>query len=144
MRWHYRSAAALVVLLLALPGCSRHHAPLANELSAYTDRGDGCPQVVSAISYADTSLKPLGQEQYQTWDEVVRGKLAAVDGTIDLEVRDFPNKDILRQAQTVGRLGAKAAAPGVTGAPRVRALREYRREAAQLVIDCAPYVDSKG
>jgi hypothetical protein len=137
------SAAALIVVAACLSGCSGSHpAPLAKELSGYTDPGDGCPQAVSAISYADSSLKPLGQEQFQTWDEVVRGKLAAVDGTIDLEVKDFPSKAILRQARTVGRLGARAAAADVTGAARVKALRQYRREAAQLVLDCAPYVDT--
>jgi hypothetical protein len=96
---------------------------------------------MSAISYADDVLKPAGQEPYQAFDDVVRSRIAAVDGTIALEVRDFPSDDVLDQARAVGKIAVRTAAADTKGAERVRALREYRREAAQLVIDCAPYVD---
>jgi len=135
--------ALLTAALLAVSGCSGDdEAPLAKELSGYTDPGDGCAQVMSAISYADDSLKALGQERYQTFDEVVRSRLAAVAGTIALEVRDFPDDDVLEQARTVAEIAERAAAAATKPADRVGALREYRREAAQLVIDCGPYVDS--
>ena len=134
-------AVLAVAFLLALGACSDDDGPLAEELSRYTDPGDGCAQVMSAISYADDALKPAGQEQYQPFDEVVRSRLAAVDGTIALEVRDFPSDDVLDQARTVGKIADRTAAAATQGAERVRSLREYRREAAQLIIDCAPYVD---
>ena len=130
----------MVVLLAS--ACTDEDAPLADELSGYTDAGDGCAQVVSAIAYADSVLKPLGQEPYQDWDESVRSRLAAVDGTIALEVRDMPDDDVLDQARRVGELADRTAAARTTGAERVRSLREYRREAAQLVLDCGPYVDT--
>jgi hypothetical protein len=137
-----RSWAVVGALLLALTtACSDGEGPLAKELSGYTDPGDGCAQVMSAISYADDSLKPLGQEHYQTFDDVVRSRLAAVDGTIALEVRDFPTDNVLKQARKVGKIADHTAAAATKGVERVRSLREYRREAAQLVIDCGPYVD---
>lgn len=137
------TSAAVGALLLALTtGCSgEDEAPLAKELSGYTDPGDGCAQAMSAISYADDALKPLGQEEFQTWDDVARSRLAAVDGTIALEVRDFPTDNVLKQARKVGKIADHTAAAATKGAERVRALREYRREASQLVIDCGPYVD---
>ena len=135
-------SVALLAVLLSM-GCSGDDdGPLAKELSGYTDPGDGCAQVMSAIAYADSVLKPAGQEQYQTFDEVVRSRLAAIDGTIELEVRDFPEDDVLEQARKVGKLADRTAAAATKGVARVRSLREYRREAAQLVIDCGPYVDS--
>jgi hypothetical protein len=138
-----RTALLAAVLVALTAGCSGDdEGPLAEELSGYTDPGDGCAQVMSAISYADDVLKSAGQEQYQTFDEVVRSRLAAVDGTIALEVRDFPSDDVLDQAREVGKIADRAAAAATKGADRVRALREYRREAAQLVIDCGPYVDT--
>lgn len=136
------AAGILALLLLAVAGCSEDDAPLSEELSGYTDPGDGCAQVMSAISYADDSLKALGQERYQTFDDAVRSRLAAVNGTIALEVRDFPTDDVLEQARTVGEIAERTAAAATKPADRVGALREYRREAAQLVIDCGPYVDS--
>jgi hypothetical protein len=135
-------AAAMIALVSLTAGCSGDDdGPLAKELSGYTDPGDGCAQVMSAISYADDALKPLGQEQYQTWDDVARSRLSAVDGTIALEVRDFPNDNVLKQARKVGKIADHTAAAATKGAERVRSLREYRREAAQLVLDCGPYVD---
>ena len=141
-----RRAALIAVALLAVlqlsTGCSGDDdGPLAKELSGYTDPGDGCAQVMSAIAYADDALKPLGQEQYQTWDDVSRSRLAAVDGTLALEVRDFPTESVLKQARKVGKIADHTAAAATKGAERVRSLREYRREAAQLVIDCGPYGD---
>jgi hypothetical protein len=110
-------------------------------LAAYTDKGDGCDQVVSAISYAEFVLKPLGQEPYQEWTDEARSRVSAVNGTGALEVRDFPTKEILEQAERTGDLAHRATAAGVAPADRTRYLREYRREAAQLVLLCAPYVD---
>ena len=107
-RAHRRAALITVTLLAVLPlsaGCSGDDdGPLAKELSGYTDPGDGCAQVMSAIAYADDALKPLGQEQYQTWDDVSRSRLAAVDGTIALEERDFPTDNVLKQARKVGKI----------------------------------------
>ena len=110
-------------------------------LATYTDQGDGCRQVVSAISYADARLKPLGQEPYQQFTAVVRSAVAAVDGTQSLEERDLPNRAILEQAELTGRYAIRAMAAGVPRRDRVRLLREYRREAADLVLMCAPYND---
>ncbi len=132
----------LAVLQLNTACSGDDDGPLAKELSGYTDPGDGCAQVMSAIAYADDALKPLGQEQYQTWDDVSRSRLSAVDGTIALEIRDFPTDNVLKQARKVGKIADHTAAAATKGAERVRSLREYRREAAQLVIDCGPYVDS--
>src|SRR6188472_3606057 len=79
---------SLLVAVAALPlvGCTGGDKPssLSEQLAHYTDSGDGCQQVVSAISYADTSLKPAGQERYVTWTDEVRSKISAVSGTISL------------------------------------------------------------
>jgi hypothetical protein len=48
-----------------LAACSAH---AADPLESYTDRGDACPQAVSAISYADQALKPWGQERFQDFN----------------------------------------------------------------------------
>ena len=127
---------------LSLVGCSGDDKPssLSEQLAHYTDSGDGCQQVVSAISYADTSLKPAGQERYVTWTDEVRSKISAVSGTIALEVKDFPSKQALGQAQRTARLADRAAAAGVPTAKRVRLLQEYRREAAEMVVVCARLV----
>jgi hypothetical protein len=139
-----RPAGAVAALLLAgaLAGCGGDdEAPLADELGAYTDSGDGCQQAVSAIAYADASLRAAGQEQHQEFDDAVRSNIAAVAGTIALEVRDFPSKATLHQAREVADLAEQTAAAATRGQQRVELLREYRREAAQLVIDCAAEVD---
>jgi hypothetical protein len=132
---------SLLVAVAALPlvGCSGGDKPssLSEQLAHYTDSGDGCQQVVSAISYADTALKPAGQERYVTWTDEVRSKISAVSGTISLEVRDFPAKRALDQARRTARLADRTAAAGVPTAKRVRLLQEYRREAAEMVIVCA-------
>lgn len=129
----------VVVAAVSLAGCRGDDKPssLSEQLAHYTDSGDGCQQVVSAISYADTSLKPAGQERYVTWTDEVRSKISAVSGTIALEVKDFPSKQALDQAQRTARLANRTAAAGVPTARRVRLLQEYRREAAQMVIVCA-------
>lgn len=129
----------VVAATLSLVGCSGgdKSSSLSQQLARYTDSGDGCQQVVSAISYADTSLKPAGQERYVTWTDEVRSKISAVSGTIALEVKDFPSKQALDQAQRTARLADRTAAAGVPTARRVRLLQEYRREAAQMVIVCA-------
>ena len=127
---------------LSLVGCSGDDKPssLSEQLAHYTDSGNGCQQVVSAISYADTSLKPAGQERYVTWTDEVRSKISAVSGTIALEVKDFPSKQALAQAQRTARLADRTAAAGVPTAKRVRLLQEYRREAAEMVVVCARLV----
>jgi hypothetical protein len=130
------AAGALLLLPALLSGCGDDAAPLADELSRYTDRGDGCQQVVSAIAYTDLALKPLGQERYQDFDDEVRSKIGTVGGTIALEARDFPSRQTLHQARKVADLAEKAAARDARGARRVQLLRDYRREATQLVIDC--------
>lgn len=131
---------ALLLLALALQGCSHGKPALADQLSHYTDSGDGCQQAVTAITYADHSLRSAGQEQHQKFGAAVRSNLTAVAGTIDLEVRDFPSKTALDQARKVGDLAEQTAALGARGQRRVTLLREYRREAAQLVIDCGEAV----
>ena len=132
----------VVAAALSLVGCSGDDKPssLSEQLAHYTDSGDGCQQVVSAISYADTSLKPAGQERYVAWTDEVRSKISAVSGTIALEVKDFPSKQALGQAQRTARLADRTAAAGVPTAKRVRLLQEYRREAAEMVVVCARLV----
>ena len=128
----------MTAVLLTLGACSgSEKAPLADELDRYTDKGDGCQQVVSAISYADGQLKSVGQERYQVFDDAVRSSIAAVAGTVALEVRDFPSERTLEQARRVARLARLTAGVDTSGRRRVRLLREYRREAMQMVIDCA-------
>jgi len=123
-------------------GCSDDDkSSLSDQLGSYTDAGDGCQQTVSAIAYADNTLRAAGQEQHQEFDDAVRSNIAAVAGTISLEVRDFPSKKVLQQARHVADLADETSAIATKGEKRVRLLREYRREAAQLVIDCAAEVD---
>lgn len=141
--WRAVAAAGVAVLAVSVVGgCSDDgEAPLSDELGAYTDAGDGCQQAVSAIAYADNTLRAAGQEAHQEFDDAVRSNIAAVAGTIALEVRDFPSEETLRQARQVAELAEETSAAATTGEKRVRLLREYRREAAQLVIDCAAEVD---
>lgn len=138
-----RAAAMACLLGVVLPtvsGCA-DDAPLSDELSQYTDEGDGCQQAVSAITYAEGALKHLGQEPYQEFNDSVRSRVASVNGTIALEVRDFPSEEALKQARRVAELADETAAAGVKHARRVELLREYRREAAQFVIVCGREVD---
>jgi hypothetical protein len=92
---------------------------------------------VSAIGYADGLLRALGQEDHQEFDAAVRSRLASVAGTIELEVRDFPDDATREQTERLGDLADRAQASEDPDPQQVLALREYRREAAQLVIDCA-------
>ena len=134
--------ATLALAATLLAGCGGDDkAPLSDELGRYTDSGDGCQQAVSAIAYADNTLRAAGQEQHQEFDDAVRSNIAAVAGTIALEVRDFPSKATLQQARQVEDLAEQTSAIAAKGQHRVELLREYRREAAQLVIDCAAAVD---
>lgn len=137
---HIGTACLLGVVLTVLAGCS-NEAPLAEELSQYTDEGDGCQQVVAAITYAEGTLKHLGQEPYQEFNDSVRSRVGAVAGTVALEVRDFPSEEALKQGRRVAKLADETAKAGVTHARRVERLRAYRREAAQLVIICGREVD---
>lgn len=129
-------AGAALLALTVLSGCGDAEPALSAELSRYTDSGDGCQQAVSAIAYADASLKAAGQERYQDWDDETRSKVATVGGTIALEVKDFPSEDALHQAREVAGLAREAAAKDTSAEDRVQLLREYRREAAELVIVC--------
>jgi hypothetical protein len=92
---------------------------------------------VSAIGYADSLLRALGQEDHQEFDAAVRSRLASVAGTIALEVGDFPDGATREQAERVGDLAERAQGSEDPDPQQVLALREYRRWAAQLVIDCA-------
>lgn len=121
----------------ALTGCTEDKAPLADELERYTDRGDACKQVVVAITYADGSLRSMGQEQFQEFDDAVRSNIATVAGTVALEIRDFPTERTRRQAQRLAKKARATAALGSSGARRVRLLREYRIEAERMVLECA-------
>lgn len=134
IRW---VCALTVAVFLGLTGCSDDKPALSDELSGYTDNGDGCPQVVSAIGYADDVLKAPGQEQYQDWTDEVRSKVSAVNGTAALEAKDFPSERALKQARRVGDLAQAATRAGIPRKTRTARLREYRREAAEMVIICA-------
>jgi hypothetical protein len=133
MRRHLLVAAVLVVA----GGCGSGEPAGDDALASYTDPNDGCEQVVSAIGYADDLLLVLGQEEHQKFDAAVRSRLAAVEGQISLEVEDFPTRNILVQARKVADLANRAQASENPDDEQILALREYRREAAQLVIDCA-------
>jgi hypothetical protein len=139
-----RSGLAVTVVLcgLAVAACNDDTGQARPDvdddaLAQYTDEGDGCEQAVSAIGYADSLLRALGQEEHQEFDAAVRSRLASVAGTIALEDRDFPDDVTREQAHRVGDLADRAQASENPDPEQVLALREYRREAAQLVIDCA-------
>jgi hypothetical protein len=132
-----RSPLLILAAVLLVAGCGDGEPNGADALATYTDPGDGCPQVVSAIGYADDLLLVLGQEDHQKFEPAVRSRLAAVEGTISLEVEDFPNRRILLQALRVADLADRAQASEEPDDDQIAALRQYRREAAQLVIDCA-------
>jgi hypothetical protein len=111
------------------------------DLEDYTDTGDGCEQAISAISYADDVLVRLGQEPYQTFDDAVRSRLAAVAGTLSLEAKDWPDKAIYRQAQIVQPLAQAAGArlpddSAEAKAARVNVLLRYRIAAGTLILVC--------
>ncbi len=126
--------------MLLTASCSSGKAPLADQLDQYTNKGDGCQQTVSAIAYADAALKPAGQERFQVFDDEVRSKISSVGGTIRLEVRDFPTKRVRDAAQVVAGLAEATGSADARGARRVSLLREYRGQAAALVLACAAEV----
>lgn len=126
----------VAAVLVVAAGCGNGEAEGDDALASYTDPGDGCQQAVSAIGYADDVLLVLGQEEHQKFDAAVRSRLAAVEGTISLEVEDFPSRNILLQARRVADLADRAQASENPDDDQIMALREYRREAAQLIIDC--------
>ena len=135
-------AVTAVLCSIALAACSDDPGEALpdssdNDLAQYTDEGDGGEQAVSAIGYADSLLRALGQEDHQEFDAAVRSRLASVAGTIALEVGDFPDRATREQAERVGDLAERAQVSEDPDPQQVLALREYRREAAQLVIDCA-------
>lgn len=148
------SIAAAVLAIPALAACSGSDAaprpssttsapPSASSpgLEGYTDPGDGCAQAISAISYADDVLLPVGQEPYQKFDDVVRSRLAAVAGTLSLEGKDWPDEPVHQQAEKVQPLAQAAGArlPEETAAAkanRSKVLLRYRVEAATLILVC--------
>jgi hypothetical protein len=110
-------------------------------LDEYTDLGDGCPQAISAIGYADESLLPLGQEPYQKFDDLVRSKLAAVAGTLALEQKDWPDPSVHKQSLVVQKLADEAGRLIPEGDPaartaRIQTLLTYRIEAGRLILAC--------
>ena len=146
------SGALVVVALTAgcsssdeatAPNGSRSGSPSQTSpgLESYTDPGDGCAQAISAIAYADDSLRPLGQEPYQEFDDVVRSRLAAVDGTLALEAKDWPDEPVHQQAKLVQPLAQAAAAPlpspsATETSKRANLLLRYRIEAGKLILVC--------
>ncbi len=140
-----RALSLLVVAsgsVLVLTGCSSApHPP--DALASYTDPGDGCQQTLSAISYAEGPLRDLGQEAYQEFTDDVRSRLSAVDGTVALEVRDYPSSAALRQARMAGTMAQAAAKAGVSRRVRVERLREYRVEAAKVVVVCTRALEAR-
>jgi hypothetical protein len=132
-----RAALLIAGACMLVAGCSSASGPGGDALASYTDPGDGCQQAVSAIGYANDVPLVLGQEDHQRFDAAVRSRLAAVNGTISLETEDFPNDGVRAQARRVAELAEQAQASEHPDEAQILALREYRREAAQLVIDCA-------
>jgi hypothetical protein len=132
-----RRTKLLILAVVLVAGCSNAESEGEDALASYTDPGDGCRQAVSAIGYADDLLLVLGQEEHQKFEPAVRSRLAAVTGTISLELEDFPNRPIMLQAVRVADLAERAQVSEDADDEQISALREYRREAAQLVIDCA-------
>lgn len=128
-----RVRAALVPAALLL--CTACSSGPDDALASYTDEGDACRQAVSAIGYADDLLKPLGQEPFQDFDDATRSRLAAVAGTLALEARDWPSREVAEQAEVLQPL-AQAASEKDGGDERAHALLEYRVEAARLVLLC--------
>jgi hypothetical protein len=117
-----RSAGAVTAVLcsIALAACSDDPGEALsdssdNALAQYTDEVDGCEQAVSAIGYADSLLRALGQEDHQEFDAAVRSRLASVAGTIALEVGDFPDGATREQAHRVGDLAERAQVSAGTG-----------------------------
>ena len=89
------------------------------------------------MGYADDVLVVLGQEQYQDFDDEATSRLAAVAGTLELEMRDWPDRTTRARAREVVPL-AEAASDLDPADPleRERALVEYRAAAAELVLAC--------
>lgn len=111
------------------------------DLDSYTDPGDACAQAISAISYADDALRPLGQEPYQEFNDVVRSRLAAVAGTLALEAKDWPDEPVHRQASLVQPLAQEAGAllpdqSAASKAARINVLLRYRIAAGTLILVC--------
>jgi hypothetical protein len=144
---------AAVVLTAACSGSSAGSGPvptspitgvsstLVPDLDTYTDRGDGCAQVVSAIGYADEELRPRGQEARQTFDDSVRSRLAAVGGTIALELDDLPTPAVVEQAKVVQPLAEAAGAltdekDRSAVRARLRTFTRYRAAARRLTLAC--------
>ncbi|CAB4909155.1 MAG: hypothetical protein F2825_03860 [Actinobacteria bacterium] len=135
-----RTGALLLLSAVLLAGCHDEDAPeTTNGLESYTDAGDGCAQVVSAIGYADELLRPLGQERFQDFDNAVRSRLASVAGTVRTEAEDWPSLRVETVASDVAVLAV--AASRIESTPegeleRQRSLLKYRTEAARLVLTC--------
>jgi hypothetical protein len=115
---------------------------LVPDLDTYTDRGDGCQQVVSAIGYAEQAMHTGGQDAGIVLDDALRSRLSAVGGTIALEMDDFPSTAVRRLAPDLQRLAERSGAfvderdrAGLR--ERASIFRLYRREAPRLVRLCS-------
>lgn len=113
--------------------------PAVGPLGGITEPGDGCPQMVSAIGYADALLVDLGQERYQEYDVAVRSRLAQVAGTARVEAADWPSERVHRQARQLAHLAFTASrlpTGGEAAFTRAQALVAYKAGAAQMVLLC--------
>ena len=96
---------------------------------------DACTRLVSAIGFAELRLVPRGKEDRQTFDGATRGQIAYVEGTIVLYGDKLPppvRTDAEALRPTIRTL-AHAEEPR---AVRVKALKRFRADAAQLVTAC--------
>ncbi|GII54034.1 hypothetical protein Pth03_24230 [Planotetraspora thailandica] len=99
-------------------------------------RDDACARVVSAIGFAGPLLRPPGQENRQSFDEGVRGRLAYVEGVVSeygprLPAPLLPAQDTLRET-------THGLAPSTTPlAEQIRLLKDYR-SAADTIVDGCP------
>lgn len=123
--------AAAALLLVLLGACSSDD----GTASVSGDgRGDACEQAISNITYAENVLKPLGQEEYQDFDDNTRSRMVDVAGTLRMEDDPWPSEEIADQTARVADLAEQASEPDADDPGRT--LLEYRVEAARLVLLC--------
>jgi hypothetical protein len=141
MRRTSLAAPVLAVLLLTACGSDSDQGPSSPEtpssLEGYggsVSAGTACDDAISAMSYADDLLVNQGQEPYQDFDAAMRSRLSAVEGTL-LNTDEWPSDDLADQAEIVQRLANEASRKDA-GLPAVRALTEYRGEAARFILLC--------
>jgi hypothetical protein len=140
-----RALPLVVVLLLTACGSDADEgpssAPTPSSLEGYGESvsaGTACDDAISAITYADDLLVNQGQEPYQDFDGAVRSRLSAVEGTL-LNTDEWPSEDLADESEIVQRL-AHEASRNDAGLPAVRALTEYRGEAARFIVLCRDWV----